>query len=301
MSFHLSKIPEQVYLSILRYGAFKQKARKSITRNMSTQGQHQQMAQQGPPVIYGIPLDGIDFETQNLIHKVMRAATAIFTTVTLLSIINILYGQPFWFVVGQILCAGAVLSCGYYGARDRNVSLLNTFTACNACSGVCQILLLLNLYGAYGREEDRCEACLKERGSETRNGTALYYCKDFDYAKDESDCDYTGHIFIETVVALLLASFYFYTCRLSSKLASRPVFVQHITGNPVNTISAHQQHGTVIQARVINVEGGGYPQQQGQPVVFQGNPQIVMAHQPRAVGANAIVQQNNQGKSTQAI
>ena len=267
---------------------------------MSTQGQQQQMAQQGPPVIYGIPLNGIDFETQNLIHKVMRAATAIFTTVTLMSIINILYGQDFVIVAGQIIFAGAVLSCGYYGARDRNVSLLNMFTACNACSGVCQILLLLNLYVVYGRQEDRCQECLKGRGSETRNGTAIY-CKNFDDAKDESDCDYTGYYVIETIVALLLASFYFCTCRLSSKLASRPVFVQHITGNPVNTISAHQQHGTVIQARVINLEGGGYPQQQGQAVVFQSNPQIVMAHQPRAVGANAIVQQNNQGKSTQAL
>ena len=117
--------------------------------NMNTQGQLQQTTQQGAPVLYGIPLNGIDFETQNLMHRVMRAATAIFTTVVLLSIIDLLYGQSFLNVAGQILFAGAVVSCGYYGARDRNVSLLNTFTACNACAGGCTILFLIQLHMFY--------------------------------------------------------------------------------------------------------------------------------------------------------
>ena len=266
---------------------------------MNTQGQLQQTTQQGAPVLYGIPLNGIDFETQNLMHRVMRAATAIFTTVVLLSIVDLLYGASFLNVAGQILFAGAVVSCGYYGARDRNVSLLNMFTFCNACAGVCHILLLMYLYILAGEHAEHCRACVDGTASEMRNGTATY-CKHIE-AKDASECDHTGSVIVQTILALLLAAFYFYTCTLSSKLASRPVFVQHITGNPINTISSHQQHGTVIQARVINVEGGGYPQQQGQAVVFQTSPQVVMAQQPRVIGANAVIQQNNRGKSTQAL
>ena len=266
---------------------------------MNTQGQQQQTSTQGQPVLYGIPLSGIDFETQKLIQKVMRAATAIFVTVILVAIINLLNGESFIVVAGMIFISGAVVSCGYYGARDRNVSLLNMFTFCNACAGVCHILWLIQTYLFYTIVK-HCRKCLDGDTSETRNvinGTASS-CRRYE---DVSDCDVTGLAIVDTIVYLIIAGFYFYTCRLSSKLASRPVFVQHISGNPVSTISTHQQHGTVIQARVINVEGGGYPQQQGQAVVFQSNPQMVMAHQPRVLGANAVIQESNQGKSTQAL
>ena len=121
------------------------RTRKTCTtkiHEMNTQGQQQQTSPQGQPVLYGIPLSGIDFETQKLIQKVMRAATAIFVTVILVAIINLLNGESFIVVAGMIFIAGAVVSCGYYGARDRNVSLLNTFTACNACAGVCHTLLM---------------------------------------------------------------------------------------------------------------------------------------------------------------
>jgi hypothetical protein len=270
------------------------------------QQQQQQQPQQQPPqntqVLYGIPLDGIDEETRKQVERVMRVAVTILCVYFIGLIIDWLTGSISFFalVVGFVI-ASLIPMCGYYGAKDRNLTFLNFFTASNACCACFQVISLLGAYGTLGALEQHCKDCAKKLPDDRVNTTMGYSCDS--YSKD-SDCDTTGSFIWVTISCIVMFTLYAYACQLSQKLSNRPVFVQHInrTSN-VNTVGMHQQPGTVVQARVVSV---GVPMQaqqvtyqpntgptvvSGQPVVYQPNssqPQMVVS-QPRA-GPSAIYQ-----------
>lgn len=256
-----------------------------------------QIASQEPQVLYGIPLDGIDEETIKLVEKVMRIATTILCVYIIGLIIDWVVGTiSFLEMAFNFLIACIIPMCGYYGAKDRNMTLLNFFTASNACCACWQIVVLFGQYAYISMYQEHCKECVKILSGDvgTVNATMGYSC---DQYKKDSSCDEAGSFVWATFSCIMYVCLYAYACKLSQELSTRPVFVQHIhRNNNVNTVVMHQQPGTIVQARVVSV---GAPMQ-AQQVTYQANslqPQMVVS-QPRA-GPSAIYQAHGSTPNTQ--
>ena len=258
-----------------------------------SQQQQQQQQYQAPPVLYGIPMDGIDPETRKLVIQVMRIATTILCVFFIEWLIDWMTGQISFFVFAAgFLVASFIPMCGYYGAKDRNVTLLNFFTASNACCACWQIFTVFSMFMTIGWQEERCRDCVAQKTAGKYNQTEAME-QGCEHEEREADCNLTGYYIWAVVSFFIMFALYSYAVKLSSRLASRPVFVQHVhrPTNYVNTVTMHQQPGTIVQARVVNVEGNGYPQAQQQQPVYQqqqSQPQMVMS------GPSAIQQQHQQ-------
>jgi len=256
--------------------------------------QQQQQQYQAPPVVlYGIPMDGIDAETRKLVIQVMRIATTIFCVFFIQMLIYWMTGQiGFFEFAAGFLVASFIPMCGYYGAKDRNVTLLNFFTASNACCACWQIYTAFAMFMTLGWHEELCRDCVAQKTAGKYNETEAVE-QGCGHAEREADCNLTGYYIWAVLSFIIMFALYSYAVKLSSRLASRPVFVQHVhrPTNYVNTVTMHQQPGTIVQARVVNVEGNGYPQAQQQQPVYQqqqSQPQMVMS------GPSAIQQQHQQ-------
>ena len=256
--------------------------------------QQQQQQYQAPPVVlYGIPMDGIDAETRKLVIQVMRIATTIFCVFFIQMLIDWMTGQIGFFVFAAgFLVASFIPMCGYYGAKDRNVTLLNFFTASNACCACWQIYTAFAMFVTLGWHEELCRDCVAQKTAGKYNETEAVE-QGCGHAEREADCNLTGYYIWAVLSFIIMFALYSYAVKLSSRLASRPVFVQHVhrPTNYVNTVTMHQQPGTIVQARVVSVEGNGYPQAQQQQPVYQqqqSQPQMVMS------GPSAIQQQHQQ-------
>jgi hypothetical protein len=256
--------------------------------------QQQQQQYQAPPVVlYGIPMDGIDAETRKLVVQVMRIATTIFCVFFIQMLIDWMTGQISFFVFAAgFLVASFIPMCGYYGAKDRNVTFLNFFTAGNACCACWQIYTAFAMFVTLGWHEELCRDCVAQKTAGKYNETEAVE-QGCGHAEREADCNLTGYYIWAVLSFIIMFALYSYAVKLSSRLASRPVFVQHVhrPSNYVNTVTMHQQPGTIVQARVVSVEGNGYPQAQQQQPVYQqqqSQPQMVMS------GPSAIQQQHQQ-------
>jgi hypothetical protein len=197
-------------------------------------------------------------------------------------------GQLSFFQFAFAICvASCIPMCGYYGARDRSPHLLHYFAAGNGFCALVQIGSLFFAFATLGYQETTCRDCLTG-DQDFRNKTRWcdYYVENV--AKKEN-CNLTGLYMLEIISFLILFSLYVFSARIAYKLASRPVFVQHIRGGnqAVNVSSWHQQPGTVVQARVVSMDGVVQP-----PVhVYQNQPQVVMSsQQPIRAGPSAVYQ-----------
>jgi len=256
--------------------------------------QQQQQQYQAPPVVlYGIPMDGIDAETRKLVIQVMRIATTILCVFFIEWLIDWMTGQiSFFMFAAGFLVASFIPMCGYYGAKDRNVTLLNFFTASNACCACWQIFTVFTMFMNLGWQEELCRDCVAQKTAGKYNETEAME-QGCGHAEREADCNLTGYYIWAVLSFIIMFALYSYAVKLSSRLAARPVFVQHVhrPTNYVNTVTMHQQPGTIVQARVVSVEGDGYPQAQQQQPVYQqqqSQPQMVMS------GPSAIQQQHQQ-------
>merc|ERR1711988_1968079 len=150
---------------------------------------------------------------------------------------------------------------------DRNVTLLNFFTAGNACCACWQIFTVFSMFMRIGWQEERCRDCVAQKTAGKYNQTEAME-QGCEHEEREADCNLTGYYIWAVVSFFIMFALYSYAVKLSSRLASRPVFVQHVPRptNYVNTVTMHQQPV--------------YQQQQSQPqMVMSGPSAIQQQHQ----------------------